>query len=228
MLAQTASADLVEASTEDRELFTQQAGQISRGSLLRAIRAFNEAVNDYRGGWQPQLTLELALIEACRDPEPEVVQVVAQPMPALAGRSTPSQPTQAELQPQVEMETGKPPLVPLSEIKERWTDMMKALYKLNTSAPAVLDHFQPFKVDGNVLYLATDTRLYFNRLYGHQAKLDIVEAALRMIHKKALRAQVVLLDEQTKTGDMPQQVLDDPVIQAGLELGGRLKKDQDV
>ena len=226
MLAQTASADLVEASTEDRETFSQQANQIDRAALLRAIRAFNEAVNDYRGGWQPQLTLELALIEACRQPEPEFVQVMERPMHSQGGHSASVSQPQVEPMPQIDMETGKPPLIPVSEIKDRWNDMMKALYKLNTSAPAVLDYFKPFKVDGNVLYLATDTKLYFDRLHGQQAKLDIVEAAIRMVHKKAMRVQVVLLDEQAQSGSIPQDVLDDPLIQAGLELGGRLKKDE--
>jgi hypothetical protein len=37
--------------------------------LLRAIRAFNTAANDARGGWQPQLPLELAVVE-CTSPLP--------------------------------------------------------------------------------------------------------------------------------------------------------------
>ena len=57
MLAQTASADLLQASQDDKELFDQQAQSISRSSLLRAVRAFNDAVNNYTGGWQPQLVL---------------------------------------------------------------------------------------------------------------------------------------------------------------------------
>jgi len=45
MLTQAASADLVEASTEDRELFTQQSRIMPRSRTLKAIRAFNDAVN---------------------------------------------------------------------------------------------------------------------------------------------------------------------------------------
>ena len=63
MLAQTASADLVEAAQEEQEIYADLAERISRGQLLKLIRAFNDAVNVYIGGWQPQLALELALIE---------------------------------------------------------------------------------------------------------------------------------------------------------------------
>ena len=68
LLAQTASADLVEASPDEREAFAQLARDIDRSRLLKTIRAFNEAVNAYTGGWQPQLALELALIESLQQP----------------------------------------------------------------------------------------------------------------------------------------------------------------
>ena len=63
MLAQTASVDLVDASQEERAQYEDFAGRLSRARLLKAIRVFNTAVNAYTGGWQPQLSLELALIE---------------------------------------------------------------------------------------------------------------------------------------------------------------------
>ena len=94
LLAQTASADLLDASADDRELFGQQATMIMKSQLLRAVRAFNDAVNNYTGGWQPQLALELALIESLQEPEVQVVQqVVQQP-------TYPSQQTLAQTAPE--------------------------------------------------------------------------------------------------------------------------------
>src|SRR6185369_1299285 len=91
LLAQTASADLLQASSDDQARFAEQAQMISRSALLRALRAFNDAVNNYTGGWQPQLSLELALIESLQ--EPEAVQYVAQssfgsPAPAPQKKET--------------------------------------------------------------------------------------------------------------------------------------------
>lgn len=42
----------------------EQAVAFSRHDLVRAIRLFNEAAQETRGGWQPQLPLEMAFIEA--------------------------------------------------------------------------------------------------------------------------------------------------------------------
>ncbi|MEO0564417.1 MAG: DNA polymerase III subunit gamma/tau, partial [Chloroflexota bacterium] len=69
LLAQTASADLIEASDEMREVFTRQASLVDKPTLLRCIRAFNDAVNDQRSSWQPQLALELALVESTQGRE---------------------------------------------------------------------------------------------------------------------------------------------------------------
>ncbi|HLY29230.1 MAG TPA: DNA polymerase III subunit gamma/tau, partial [Aggregatilineales bacterium] len=66
LLTQTGGPSLVDASNEMRAMLTQQAGKIGRAALLRAIRAFNSAIADLKGGWQPQLPLELALIESTR------------------------------------------------------------------------------------------------------------------------------------------------------------------
>ena len=228
LLAQTASADLVEASSEDRELFAAQAGQIERRALLAAIRSYNEAVNEYKGGWQPQLTLELALIDAVRgaEPEPVAVQYVATPGggPVKQAATPPSEPIAEE--PEVEADTGQPPVIAVSALQQRWTDMLKALNQLNSSAPAVVDNFRPVRVDGNVVVLGTDNQLFFNRMHGQEQKLYIVERAIQHIHKVSVRVRVVLLEEGSNSeASTENAVLDDPVLQAGIELGGQIRRD---
>ena len=66
LLAQTSTPDLIEASEEMRKVYQQQAALVDKNTLLRGIRAFNDAVNDQRSGWHPQLALELALVESVR------------------------------------------------------------------------------------------------------------------------------------------------------------------
>ncbi|RME51250.1 MAG: DNA polymerase III subunit gamma/tau [Caldilineae bacterium] len=53
-----------------------QAQRMDRTRTLWAIKRFSEAVGELKGGFQPQLPLELALIEAIQG-EPTVVQAVA-------------------------------------------------------------------------------------------------------------------------------------------------------
>src|SRR5262249_38062189 len=66
MLIQTGGAGRLAASegAEHLTAISEQASQYPRQALIQAIRKFNRAATDSSSGWQPQLPLELALIES--------------------------------------------------------------------------------------------------------------------------------------------------------------------
>jgi len=58
--------------TDDlRPHLEEQAAVFSRRELAKALQRFNEAAAEARGGWQPQLPLEMAFVEAILSTEPE-------------------------------------------------------------------------------------------------------------------------------------------------------------
>jgi DNA polymerase-3 subunit gamma/tau len=219
LLAQAASADLVEASQEDRDTYTTQAQIIPKTVLLKAIRAFNEAVNNYRGGWQPQLALELALVESLTQDEPVVIY--------QQGAATAQQAAQQiASQPQAEATPGIPAVVPTMMVREKWRYTLRTLYNHNQSAPAIVEHFQVLRVEGNVVVLGTDNDLYLERLQ-HPEKLRILEWVLSNIHKVPLRVRLMKTDgsEPTDGDPAPTHTVDmnDPLVSLGLELGAEIK-----
>ncbi len=234
MLAQTASADLVEASTEDRELFSQQASAMPRSRILKSIRTFNEAVNDNRGGWQPQLPLELALIESLREDEPQVIQQIVQQAPAFqAGGGKPAKQTVNPLLEMPEAEVfppGAPPVVAPSVLQKKWTEMLKALYRYSTSAPDVVQHFRVQRIDGSSIYLATDNQLYFRRLDGQPEKLHVIEKAIYDIHNVATKVHVRLVEDISNLSANAESVgeVDDPLVEEGLSLGAQLGSEESL
>lgn len=214
LLTQTASADLVEASDEDRQFFTDLAGHMSRAYLLRALRIFNEAVNDYRGGWQPQLALELALVESVHGHEE--VQVVQQTVMTTA----PVPVTRAEPEPPAAAPDA-PPIIPLSQVQSRWNDMLKALNQLNRTAPAVVSQFQVMQVYGNVIVIGSED-IYVQRLQ-HPEKLMILERAFSDVHQTSLRVQLVRVSKDPSKQSTEGIDLDDPLFAAGRELGADMQ-----
>jgi DNA polymerase-3 subunit gamma/tau len=93
MLVRMGNAALVEAGAEVRATMARQAERLDVPVLLRAIRAFNTAANDARGGWQPQLPLELAMVECVTTPLPAAA-------PAEAARPAPVAPAAARAAPE--------------------------------------------------------------------------------------------------------------------------------
>mgnify|MGYP005845134903 CR=1 FL=1 len=214
LLAQTAGVEMVEGSQEEKALYRQQAGQLMRPQLVRAIRAFNDAINSYRGGWQPQLTLELALIESLRPTEPDYA-----PAPMAAAAAPPPAPQPVDLPP------GAPPLVPAATIQEQWGQVLSAMYRHNKSSPAVMQNFRVHKVDGSIVYLATENAMLYERIHPYPEKKKIVENALFDVFKVALRVQVVYQgSESGLTTDAPQH--DDPLLSQAVQRGGRIKPDK--
>jgi DNA polymerase III subunit gamma/tau len=228
LLTQTASVDLVEASEEDRAAYQEQAESIERGRLLKTIRAFNEAVNQGRSGWQPQLGLELALLESLKIEE-EVM--LARPVTAAsttfgASAQQPAAPAEVPIE---ATPPGTPPVVPLQAIRDKWVDMLRTLGRLNKTGPDLVQYFRPLKMDGNVLFLGTDNELYIERLQ-HPAKLELVERALLAVHKIPLKIKVIKAangggqDADAPGDSLPDLPLDDPLLALGRELGAEIKQ----
>jgi DNA polymerase III subunit gamma/tau len=63
MLIQMGNASQVEATADVKKQMQAHAKSFSTSDVLRIMKAFNNAATDLRGGWQPSLSLELALAE---------------------------------------------------------------------------------------------------------------------------------------------------------------------
>jgi len=224
LLTQTAGTELVEASNEDRAMYAEQAGQIQRAVLVRAIRAFNEAVNNYKGGWQPQLSLELALIESVRG---SVDVLEDAPVPVVAKKAAPAAAPAAEAaEPEAPAQPpGTPPAVPAAVINERWDAVLQAMGKIHRTSPEVMRYFRVQRVDGNTVFICTDNQVYFDRIYPYPEKKKIVEQALSNLFKVRLHVQVVKVSDMNKLNDETASVniTDDPLLATGRELGAEIR-----
>ena len=63
MLIQMGNANQVEATADVKKQMQSHARSFSTSDVLRMMKVFNNAAIDLRGGWQPSLSLELALAE---------------------------------------------------------------------------------------------------------------------------------------------------------------------
>jgi DNA polymerase-3 subunit gamma/tau len=218
LLAQTASVNLIEASQEDQALYQEQAAGIDRLTLLDAIRVFNEAVNNYRGGWQPQLALELALVESLQE------RIEAAPPSAPAQKSTARQASSSPAQSQPEdMPPGTPPVISLAVVREQWVATQRVANRLNSNLPALMDHAHVRQVDGNRVMIGVTNDIFREKLETPD-KRDALEKALQSVHKIPLKVQIVVVSGQDSPSATAADI-SDPLISLGLELGADVRQD---
>ena len=91
MLIQMGNANQVEATADVKKQMQSHARSFSTSDVLRMMKVFNTAAADMRGGWQPSLSLELALAEVLDAPNqssplpstpPPSATIRAQPQPS--------------------------------------------------------------------------------------------------------------------------------------------------
>jgi DNA polymerase-3 subunit gamma/tau len=213
LLTQTAGPNLVEASNEERELYQYQASIISRAALLRALRAFNDAVNDYRGGWQPQLALELALVESL-SALPEMAAMPSAPVQS----APPPAPTSSQPMPEVAANPDAPAAIAPSAVRQNWAEVQRAVKQYNSFVPALMAHAQVQNVEGNVLIVSVPNDVFREKLTATD-KREALEKALFAVLQVPLRVQVTLSDASAAPGQIDT---DDPLIAKAKELGGEV------
>ena len=221
MLTQTASSALVEASADERAAYEELAGMFSRTRLLKTIRNFNAAVNDYTGGWQPQLELELALVESLQ-------MEVMQPAPVAQASAAEPQAATEKTNETYERAQGSAPgekaAIAAEPIRRGWLEILKRVHQYNRNLPALLDHAQVLAVEGNRLILGVENP-FFRKKLAEGDRSAIVERAIFDLHSVKLRLEVQVVNGRSGAqgaGAARESHADDPLIAAARALGGVL------
>jgi DNA polymerase-3 subunit gamma/tau len=113
MLIKLGDPALVDLPVEQRATYHGQAERLELDRMTRAIKLFNQAALDLRGGWQPQLPLELALVDAVQQPAVPLpsASLIAPATRKPASAPVPVQPQAVKApEPEVRLQPAKPAL----------------------------------------------------------------------------------------------------------------------
>lgn len=227
LLTQTGGAELVEASAEDKAAFSQQAGRISRHALMKAVRAFNDAVNNFKGGWQPQLALELALLESLRAVEEPVAQVTTTVVASLpANGAEAPQVVAAAITETVSLPTDpNAPALTLAHVQEKWGDIQQYGERYKRNLRSLTVNLHPVELNNNVLKLQTSASGFFDAIHratepARQNK-EAIERAIYEILKARIAIQVIVGElAANDTGKKPTHA--DPLLNAAQQYGAKI------
>lgn len=218
LLAQLAGPDLLEASEADRFLYAGQAAAVGRGALLRALRAFNDSIAGTRGGWQPQLALELALVESVRGFE-EAIPVQAAPQTTRAHHAT------AAAEPLAPALADHPGThgITAAMINDRWDDVLRVMSRFSKTSPDVMKYFHAQRVEGNIVYLVTENETFFKRINPYPEKQSVIVRALREVFRAPFTLHLALGGAAAGPADQPLNS-NDPLLSVGAEYGAEIRR----
>jgi hypothetical protein len=187
MVAQVGGGAVLDVTAEQRELLTHQAAALPLSGLVKALRVFSTALVELKGGWQPQLPLELALVESI-----QALSESAEPPPVPRRPNTQA----AHAQTSARMEVGPGTSLTLSAIQQHWRHIVYAPPDKSELAYDVLSKIVPLSLQGGVLSLPLPS-IYMSQseVYAHHVR-EGLQAALGA----ALEVQFVPEGEATTLG----------------------------
>jgi DNA polymerase-3 subunit gamma/tau len=224
MLIQMGNANQVEATADVKKQMQAHAKSFSTSDVLRMMKAFNNAAVDLRGGWQPSLSLELALAEVLDAPadSPQIAtprQTKPQPV------STP----RTDAQPQADREAEAAPhpqeksVISAGDVIKAWKPMSAALPKSQANLSALMNSVRMIDVQGSTLILGLASDVLVSKL----DKPDQIEAIQKLI-KDHFGVDVAIRCMVTNAkGKIPPNVAQDGMVATAIQHGGEIVDMQD-
>ncbi|HQV93354.1 MAG TPA: DNA polymerase III subunit gamma/tau [Anaerolineales bacterium] len=224
MLIQMGNANQVEATADVKKQMQAHAKSFTTSDVLRMMKTFNNAAVDLRGGWQPSLSLELALAEVLDTPTESVSQITApsqpKPKPAVLYQET-------ESKPQAEKESASHPTeksaVSAGDVIKAWKHMSSALPKSQANLSALMNSVRMIDVHGSTLILGLASDVLVSKI----DKPDQIEAIQKLI-KDEFGADVSVRCVVTNAkGKIPANVAQDGMVATAIQHGGEIVDTQD-
>jgi DNA polymerase III subunit gamma/tau len=212
MLIKLGKGALVDVPNEQRPQFEAQAARLELEQLTRAIKLFNQAAADLRGGWQPQLPLELALVDAV---QPPATIAAAAPAALPVHKPAPSataKPRPVVDAPPVQPVTAREPVHPrnaglaLGDVQSRWPDIMREVKMRSVPTEALLKSCHAIDVEGATVILSWTTDTLKNKFESGKSQRLVEEVLSGMFDQHMFVRSLV----------------DDPMIRAAMQLGAKV------
>jgi DNA polymerase-3 subunit gamma/tau len=239
MLMKTTGRGPSEMTDEQQNEMERQAEHFSLDSLVRTIKAFNEAALDVKGSTQPQLPLELAFVEALLGEEPgaspnptaPVVKTNRPPATTEPERKAaptnhpPHTPTKAPLPKSTPHLNSEGSPQSLEGLRSAWSEVVAAIQRSSRNVAAIVRDCPPAALDGDLVTLCPRSTFHKDKLESEQAK-RLVEQVVSELLGGQYRIRCVTTAETPAAG-ASETVLDslteDPVIKkAVVDLGAEI------
>ncbi len=245
MLIQMGNDDQVEVTKDVKKIMAEHAGAFSTQNVLRMMKAFNAAAVDTRGGWQPSLSLELAVAEVLAVPA-EVSVVKQDEKQVKAEKTKPpvqkvetvkkpekekiTEPAAEKIEPEKKPAKGAEPkaksgapVISLGEVVEAWRDIRSIIKPDHPGIEALLNSCKPLEVRGGELYLGFQSETV-RALMDIEEKTKVTRAAIKDVLGVEIAIKCVVTSGK---GQLPPDVDPNGMVATAIQNGGEIVDVQD-
>ena len=200
---------LEDAAPETVRTMQEQAQELDNSHTLRAIKRFSQAMTELKGGFQPQLPLELALVELIEGVQQQPVataplQAAAQPespTPPAAAKGTTSPATRPVRSP-VAQHTSATPLdaEAVQRLRDRWDEFMATVReRCGPKEQASLRSIRDLAIGGDAVAIAFGNNSFTQGVISEARTKDAISGILAEI----LGQQVTLICQSGEKATIP-------------------------
>ncbi len=223
MLVQMAgdSALLEDTAPDTVRTIKEQAKDIENADTLLAIKRFSQAMTELKGGFQPQLPLELALVELIEGvkqqaPAPAPAQVKTQPAsPASPPPArTAAQPAARSVKSPVPEQTPVASLdaEAMQRLRDRWGEFMNAVRdRCGHKQQASLRSIRDLAIGGDAVAIAFGNNAFSQKMISEAKTRDTISGILAEI----LGQQIRLICQSGEKATIPSttgQAVEEPQV----------------
>ena len=234
MLIQMGNVNQVEATADVRKQMQVHARSFSTSDVLRMMKAFNAAATDLRGGWQPSLSLELALADVLDGPAeapPMAAPTQAKPQAAASNKesrppvSSPGEGNESQdaAKPMDEAPVPERTALNAGDVLKAWKHLASSLPKSQANLSALLNSVRMIDVQGKTLILGLASDVLVSKI----DKPDQIEAIKKLIKDEFGIDVNVRCVVTTAKGKIPPNIPQDGMVAAALQHGGEIVDVQD-
>jgi len=237
MLIQMGNTSQVEATADVKKQMQAHARSFTTSDVLRMMKSFNNAATDLRGGWQPSLSLELALAEVLDAPNEATPTPAAlsspsgtrqtKPQPLASAQDKPVSVSRTESKPQAESEVAPHPaekaIINAGDIIKVWKSMSTSLPKAQANLSALMNSVRMIDVQGKTLILGLASDVLVSKI----DKPDQIEAIQKLIKDQfGVDVNIRCMVTNAK-GKIPPNVAQDGMVATAIQHGGEIVDMQD-
>ena len=247
LLFQLGNGDQLEVTKDIAARMDEHARVFTSSDVLRMIKAFNAVAMDTRGGWQPALSLELALAEVIErtpaaslevetpprqapgsrpaavsppTPRPVSVKAAESPSPAAsepAARAPLPQARRTAPAPVPEAQPGSSAEIELTQIAQSWKRIVQAVKPANAPLSGLLNSCKPLEVRQGTLYLGFASDVLVEKM-DKPEQIELTRRALLEILGVDLAIKCIVAAGKAP----PADITPGGMVAAALENGGEV------